>query len=116
VSGNFFAFLLLVPFAFPLPISEITAADIGLIVYLGVFQVALGYVLLLKATAHVRAFDIALLLLLEPVLNPVWSWLALGENPGGLAVLGGACILGAGSFQAFRSQRAERGSEALDVK
>ena len=41
------------------------------------------------------AFEVSLLLLVEPALNPVWSWLAHGEVPGGLAIVGGGLILGA---------------------
>jgi len=110
VTGNLLAFLLMAPFAFPLSLSGVEAADVGLIVYLGVFQVGLAYVLLAQAAPHARALDIALLLLLEPVLNPVWSWLALGENPGGLAVVGGACILGAGTYRALQGRRDAAGT------
>ena len=30
---------------------------------------------------------------LEPVLNPVWVFLFLGENPGALSILGAAIVL-----------------------
>ena len=30
-----------------------------------------------------------MLLLIEPALNPVWSWLVHGERPGAWAMLGG---------------------------
>jgi drug/metabolite transporter, DME family len=44
---------------------------------------------------YVSAFEVSLLLLVEPALNPVWSWLVHGEVPGGLAIVGGVLILGA---------------------
>ena len=45
------------------------------------------------AMAGVPALEASLLLLLEPVLNPVWSWVVHGEAPGSRALIGGAIIL-----------------------
>ena len=39
------------------------------------------------------ALEASLLLLLEPVLNPVWAWIAHGERPGAWSLAGGAVIL-----------------------
>ena len=39
------------------------------------------------------AFELSLLLLLEPVLNPVWSWLVHGETVGTWSLAGAALIL-----------------------
>ena len=38
---------------------------------------------------------VLLLVLLEPVLNPIWTFLLAGERPGPWALAGGALILGA---------------------
>ena len=46
-----------------------------------------------RKLTRVPAFEASLLLLLEPVLNPVWAWLAHGERPGGWSLAGGALIL-----------------------
>jgi drug/metabolite transporter (DMT)-like permease len=40
--------------------------------------------------------------MIEPVLNPVWVFLLLGEAPGLLALVGGAIILGAVMVRAVR--------------
>ena len=45
--------------------------------------------------AGVPAIEASLLLLLEPVLNPVWSWLVHGEVPNRWSLTGGAIVLGA---------------------
>ena len=63
--------------------------------WLGVFQVGLAYVLLASAIRRVPAFEAAILLLLEPLLNPVWAYLFHGEEPGAWALAGGAIVLGA---------------------
>ena len=47
-----------------------------------------------KAIPHVRAIEAVLIPVLEPVLNPVWVWLLVGEVPSGWALLGGAIVLG----------------------
>ena len=54
---------------------------------------ALAYVLLTRGAARVPAFELSLLLLLEAVLNPLWTFLLLGEGMGGLALVGAAIIL-----------------------
>ena len=42
---------------------------------------------------RVRAFEASLLLLLEPVLNPIWAWMVHGERPGVWSIAGAAVIL-----------------------
>jgi drug/metabolite transporter (DMT)-like permease len=93
VAGNGIACLGAAPFAFPLP-----AAPTGewlTLGYLGVFQIGLAYVCLTAAIRRLPALEISLLLLIEPVLNPIWTWIVRGESPGGWTMLGGAVIVGA---------------------
>jgi drug/metabolite transporter, DME family len=89
--GNLFAALACLPLA--LPIASSRPADWLLIGYLGVFQIALAYYFLLRGLERVRAFETSLLLLLEPVLNPVWAWLVHGERPGAWSIAGAVMIL-----------------------
>lgn len=102
VSGNLTAFLVTLPFA--LPIGSHPPGDWGVILYLGVFQIGLAYVFVTSAIRRVPALEAALILLLEPVLNPVWAWLVHGETPSVSALIGGAIILGATTLKS----RAER--------
>ncbi len=92
VAGNLCAAAVCLPAALPL---QIGAQDWVALVWLGVFQVGLAYVLLTDGVAHVTALDASLLLLVEPMLNPVWAWLFYGESPTPLAIAGGAVILSA---------------------
>ena len=46
-----------------------------------------------------------MLLLLEPVLNPVWTWLLRGEHPGRWTIIGGAIILTATALRNVRDRR-----------
>ncbi len=89
--GNLIVFLVCLPGA--LPLAGGRPVDWLIVVYLGVFQLGLAYVFLARAITRVPALEASLFLLVEPVLSPVWAWLAHGETPGPLAALGGAVIL-----------------------
>ena len=62
---------------------------------LGTVQLGLPYVLYGAAIKHVTALEATLIPLLEPVLNPLWVMLALGEQPGHWAIAGATLVLGA---------------------
>jgi DME family drug/metabolite transporter len=95
--GNILAFLAALPLALGASRAgtAASAANIGVILYLGVAQVGLAYLCLTRAMRHVTAFEATAILLLEPALNPVWVWLVHGEKPGGWALSGGVLILSA---------------------
>ena len=48
-----------------------------------------------KAIPHVQAIEAIVIPIIEPVLNPLWVWLLVGEVPSGWALLGGTMVLGA---------------------
>jgi drug/metabolite transporter (DMT)-like permease len=93
LAGNLFAFAVGLPMA--LPVARVELADLALLAFLGVFQIALAYAFLTRALRRVGAFEASLLLLVEPVLNPVWVWLVHGEQPGRWGLAGGVVILAA---------------------
>lgn len=101
--GNVFAALACLPMA--LPVASSRPADWLLIGYLGVFQIALAYYFLLRGLERVRAFEASLLLLLEPVLNPIWAWLVHGERPGTWSIAGALVILLATLAKSFLDVR-----------
>lgn len=70
-----------------------TALDVGLLLFLGVFQLALAYALFQRGLRETPAVEASLLVLLEPVLNPVWTFFLAGERPGTWALVGGTIIL-----------------------
>jgi drug/metabolite transporter (DMT)-like permease len=89
--GNFIAFAFCLPLA--IPVRSITFPDILVIVYLGVFQIGLAYVALTRSIRVVPALEAATLLLVEPVFNPIWTWVVHRERPGKLAIIGGFVII-----------------------
>ena len=97
--GNLIVFLACLPWALPLAAGRTT--DWLIVIYLGVFQLGVAYVFLARAITRVPALEASLFLLVEPVLSPVWAWLAHGETPGPLAVIGGAVILTATGLKSW---------------
>jgi drug/metabolite transporter (DMT)-like permease len=97
VAGNVIAFLVGVPLLIPAP--SVSALDAGGLLYLGIIQIALAYVLLTGAVGRLPTLHVSLLLLVEPVLNPLWTWIVRGENPGVATLAGGAIIVTAAGLQ-----------------
>lgn len=89
VWGNLLAFVCNLPGMAGLTMSRV---DVVAVVYLGVVQVGLAYVLLTFGMRHVPALDATLLLLLEPVLSPVWALWLQGEQVSLLSLAGGAVV------------------------
>lgn len=76
-----------------------TGKDWLLLLYLACMQVALPYWLLSRCLRRLKATEAGILLLVEPLLNPVWTWALLGELPGLTALIGGLLILSATFFR-----------------
>ena len=93
VSGNVVAATFSFVMAQPLTAGRPT--DWAVVVFLGVCQLGIPYLFLARAVPRVRALEVGLFLLIEPVLNPIWAWLVHGETPGPTTIAGGVLILGA---------------------
>ena len=89
--GNLLAAVIGLPFFLREELPEING--ILMLIALGTFQLGFSYVLYTKAIQKVRAFEAVLITMLEPVLNPVWVFLLLGEVPGNWALAGGAIVM-----------------------
>ena len=92
ILGNLLAAVAGVPFMFEH--APTAAGWIGLAL-LGVVQIGLAYAFFSIAIRHVTALEALLIPTIEPILNPVWVFLLLGERPGRLAMIGGAIIIAA---------------------
>jgi drug/metabolite transporter (DMT)-like permease len=88
--GNILTFLVGFPFLFQ---AAPGAAGWAGLILLGVFQLGCSYILYAEAIKHVTAFEAILIPILEPVLNPIWVFLLLGERPGQWAIAGGFIVL-----------------------
>ncbi|HEX7502046.1 MAG TPA: DMT family transporter [Acidobacteriota bacterium] len=92
-----------------LPLGAFTWKAAGAIAMLGVFQVGVSALLFTAAIKRIPAVFANLIAVIEPVFNPVWVFLALGEKPGANAIIGGviiiAAVTGASIVSARRAQR-----------
>ncbi len=76
--------------------SKITPQDLLIILYLGVFQIGVAYTLFTLGIAQgVRSLDAGIVGYIEPVLNPIWVFVFIGERPSAWAIGGGAIIIAA---------------------
>ena len=73
----------------------LTPKSFAVLAFLGLFQIGVAYVLFVRGLAHVTATQASLTGMLEPIANPVWVFLFLGERPSGYAVAGSVVVLAA---------------------
>jgi drug/metabolite transporter (DMT)-like permease len=97
-------FLISIPFIIltPIRIAEINWFPL---IFLGVFQIGVSSLLFSYGIKHVSAIQTMLIAGLEPILNPIWVFLAMGERPSLNAVLGGLIIISAVTFSSAVSAR-----------
>jgi drug/metabolite transporter (DMT)-like permease len=76
-----------------LPMPQFTQKSVAAILVLGVVQIGISSILIAYAIKRISAVSANLIAVIEPVLNPVWVFLFLGEYPGMNTIIGGAVIL-----------------------
>jgi drug/metabolite transporter, DME family len=95
IYGNIIISLVTLP-AFAHAAHTLTVKDALIVSYLGVVQIGLAYTLFTLGIARgVRSLDAGVVGYVEPMLNPVWVFLFLGERPSNWAVVGGSIIIAA---------------------
>lgn len=90
--GAVISCLVTLPLAFPF---QATAHDLGLLGFLGVFQLAIPCVLSVMCARVLKAPEISLLALLEVVFGILLAWVGAGEAPGQTVLVGGTLVIGA---------------------
>lgn len=108
IYGNALAVIITLPWGLA-TLSSISGHDLIGVAYLGVVQIGISYTLFTTAMARgVRSLDAGIVCYVEPVLNPVWVFLVLGERPSGWALLGGTIIVAAVISQMLLNHRSSR--------
>ena len=93
IYGNLLLVLIAAPAGLR-ALPQMNMHDALSVLYLGVVQIGLAYTLFTVAMARgVRSLDAGIVGYVEPVLNPVWVYLVLGERPTQWALVGGAIIV-----------------------
>jgi drug/metabolite transporter (DMT)-like permease len=108
--GNILTLLFASPWMFPFANLERNGIWILL---LGVFQLAIPYLLYSRAIKHIRALDAAIISIIEPILNPIWVILVKGEHASRWSIIGGAIVLTTSLFRSFLASREKQTSDRL---
>lgn len=107
--GNIITALFAVPFCFNgLPDQS---SCLGLLL-LGVFQLGIPYIFYTLAMTKLTALEGTLIPVIEPILNPVWVFLFLGELPGNWALVGGLIVLIAVTMRCLLGEKEKKMASA----
>ena len=95
IYGNLLVVLVAAPAGLQ-ALSGITLHNALSVGYLGIVQIGIAYTLFTLGMARgIRSLDAGIVGYIEPVLNPVWVFLVIGERPSQWALIGGVIIVGA---------------------
>lgn len=102
IYGNLILVLLTAPTGVS-AIPSMTYLDWSAVMFLGVFQIGISYILFIKGVrGGTRPLDASLIGFIEPLLNPVWVFVFVGERPSQWALLGGGIIIAAIAVHTIR--------------
>jgi drug/metabolite transporter (DMT)-like permease len=107
--GNLFTAIVGIPFILK---ETWTVTNWLILLYLGTIQIGLSFLLFTNAIKHVPALEANLISTLEPVLNPIWVFLFLGEAPGQFALIGGLIVLAGVALNAISGARTPESAQA----
>ena len=117
IYGNILSVVITAPWGLA-AIPNLNLHDFLSVTYLGVVQLGIAYTLFTVGMARgVRSLDAGIICYIEPVLNPVWVFLVLGERPSRWALLGGTIIIAAVIIHMILDARIKRKTSepALDA-
>lgn len=113
MSGILFAHCMTTVIGLPFGIagtSSFTGMEILWVVILGIFQLGIPYVLYAIASKNCPPLACSLIGMLEPLFNPVWVALFIGEMPGTFALVGGVIIIAVVTWWCISENRETEGS------
>lgn len=102
VLGNIISAVVCLPFIIQDPPTVVNLAPL---LYMGLFQIGFSFVLYSIAIKYITALDTVLVQVMDPLLNPLWVFLVVGEVPGMWAVIGGIIVLTAITFRNLYTNR-----------
>jgi DME family drug/metabolite transporter len=74
---------------------SVTLREVLILSLMGPVQLAIPLIFYGKGARSVPAVALSLIVMLDVILNPLWSWIGVGEEPGLSAFIGGAIIVAA---------------------
>ncbi len=102
VLGNILTALICVPFYFQ---QAPAAVEWLILLYMGVLQIGLSFLIFSAAIKYVAALESILIQTFDPLLNPIWVWLVIGEAPGRWAIAGGIIVIGAVTVRSLATNK-----------
>lgn len=110
IYGNLLAVVVCAPAFFTALKRGINTSDLAGMIYLGVVQIGVAYALFTLAMARgLRSLDAGIVGYIEPVLNPIWVFLFIGERPSTWAIAGGAIIITSVGAHMLSESKRKRG-------
>jgi drug/metabolite transporter (DMT)-like permease len=106
--GNILAAIVGLPFLFT---ASPTPGDWAGILFLGVLQLGIPFIMMSVAIKWLTAVEAVLIQTLEPIFNPIWVFLVIGETPSWLALAGGLVVVAAVTGRAVLATREVRRKE-----
>jgi len=91
--GNLLAAAVTLPFAFRALPQMTSGRGLFVLLYLGIVQLGIAYLLFMRGVRRVPAAEASLISTLEPIFNPLWVFIGTGERPGPWALAGGAVVV-----------------------
>jgi drug/metabolite transporter (DMT)-like permease len=104
--GNALIALIFTPFIF---FESPTFNDWLALGFLGVLQLGIPFVLMSVSIRSLTAVEAILIQALEPIMNPVWVFLVIGEKPSSFALAGALVVLIAVTLRAVFRRKEEGG-------
>ena len=116
IYGNILAVIMTAPWGLA-TFTSITGHDLIGVGYLGIVQLGISYTFFTTGMARgVRSLDAGIICYVEPVLNPIWVFLILGERPSKWALLGGLIIIVAVICHMLLDARGKRKANSLPLE
>jgi drug/metabolite transporter (DMT)-like permease len=85
--------------------QPVNAREISIILFLGIFQLGLPFIVVTLAAKQLRAIEQILIQSLEPILNPIWVFIFIDERPSPSALIGAAVVTTAVIVHAIATSR-----------
>ncbi len=91
--GNLFSIFLLPFLFFDKNFLTFSTLNWTVILLMGTLQLGIPYILFSLGIKRTSAVKSSVIATIEPILNPIWVFIAVGEVPGTLSLFGGAIVL-----------------------
>ena len=104
-AGGFVVFVLAALFGGGLSVRP---HEIALLSIMGPVQLAIPILLYARGARSVPGVTLTIIVMLDVVLNPLWTWIGVGETPSAESLIGGAIIIGAVALSVAAAQIGRR--------